>query len=389
MKSGNTIRMRLTLLYGAIFLVSSVIVLAATFRTVDRALSETPRQVRDELGVPSRRPNGPGPQRGPLATMDRRELARQVQESVRDQALDRLLGRSLFVFGSAAVVALLAGWLVAKKALRPVHAITETARSLSETNLSSRIGHVGPDDELKELADTFDALIARLELAFENQKRFVASVSHELRSPLTILRARAETLTDENELRDVVVAQVERSDRLIEALLTLTRSESAFIATDEVDFAALVGDVLLKMSNVATEANLEFDFDIEDSFVKGDAVLLERLVGNLVGNAIQHNVVATPDHPGRIKIVVGGGNTAFLKIANDGREIAQDKVAILLEPFERGTPDRAISGHGIGLSVVSAIAKAHGAMLDLRAREHGGLEVSVTFPQVRTDSTNL
>jgi signal transduction histidine kinase len=262
-----------------------------------------------------------------------------------------------------------------------VHAITATARSLSESNLAARVGHRGPDDELKEMADTFDALLDRLERAFESQRNFVAAASHELRSPLTIMRARAEipapaTAADGDvDLRTTVVAQVERADRLIDALLTLTRSQGTLIASDRLDFAEIVGDVLGTLSERATESGVVLDAAIDDAEVNGDAPLLERLVGNLVENAIRYNTAG-----GHVDVRVGGGGQPTLIVENDGPIVDAPAVASLLEPFRRGGTQRTGDGYGLGLAVVHAVAQAHGARLDLQPRPGGGLRVAVVFP---------
>jgi signal transduction histidine kinase len=387
----RTIRWRLTLWYGGIFCVSSLIVLVMTYALVDRTLVETPRRIREELGVNPGQPLAGRPPRnsifGPPGTdigddpRQRQAIVSAVQESIRDDVLDKLLRRSAFVLGATALLAFGAGWIVAGRALRPVHAITATARSLSESNLAARVGHRGPDDELKEMADTFDALLDRLERAFESQRNFVAAASHELRSPLTIMRARAEipapaiSADGDFDLRATVVAQVERADRLIDALLTLTRSQGTLIASDHLDFTEIVGDVLGTLSERATESGVVLDASIRDAEVNGDAPLLERLVGNLVENAIRYNAPG-----GHVDVRVGGGRQPTLIVENDGPIVDAPAVASLLEPFRRGGTQRTGDGYGLGLAVVHAVAQAHGARLDLQPRPGGGLRVAVAFP---------
>lgn len=394
MSGRRTIRLRLTLWYGGIFCVSSVIVLVMTYALVDRTLTETPQRVREELGVAGDPLGGPprGTIFGPPGTnvggdrQARQAIVSAVQDSIRDDVLDKLLRRSVFVFAATALLAFGAGWVVAGRALRPVHAITATARGLSESNLAARVSHQGPDDELKEMADTFDALLDRLERAFESQRRFVAAASHELRSPLTIMRARAEipaagassdaeTVAD---LRAVVVDQVERADRLIDALLTLTRSQGTLIASERIDLAEVVGEVLGTLSQRATAAKVVLDATIDDAEVSGDGPLLERLVGNLVENAIRYNVEG-----GRVDVRVSGGTAPRLVVENDGPVIDAPAVASLLEPFRRGGTQRTGDGYGLGLAVVHAVAQAHGARLDLQPRPDGGLTVEVVFPPSR------
>ncbi len=382
-------RLRLTLLYGALFAVSAAVVLVIVYVLVGNTLRDTPRRIQAELAerlgvAPGRGPNagpGPGPGGPLLGDRDSPAIVRELQEQLRDDVLADLLRNSVFVFAGAAVVAFGAGWALAGRALRPVHAITEKARTISEQNLHSRLALDGPDDELREMADTFDALLERLDRAFESQRRFVASASHELRSPLTIMRAEAETPTGERDLAATVVAQVERADRLIEALLTLTRSQGTLVETELVDLPGLVGDVLSPLVPAADRADLDLQVHLADACVRGDPPLLERLIGNLVENAIRHNAAQ-----GEVRVAAGTGDDGrpFVEVANTGPVVPADRVAELLEPFRRLQADRtgsgSGSGYGLGLAVVQAVAVAHGADLDVRARPAGGLVARVTFP---------
>ncbi len=368
-----TIRLRLTLWYGGLFLVSSLSVVAVIYGVVDQALQNTPDRVRVEFAeaTGATRPGFSGP------PPERAALVEDVRASLRDDVLDRLLARSGFIVVMFSVVSLGVGWLIAGRALRPVHRITDTARSLSETNLGARLALTGPDDELKEMADTFDALLARLERAFVSQRQFVASASHELRSPLTVMRARAESPSPNVDLAATVVEQVERADALIDALLTLSRTEGAVLATEQLDLASICGDVLADLAPDADRAGYDLRVDINDAWVMGDAPLIERLIGNLVENAIRHNRTG-----GRLDVEVGGGAHAFVRVGNDGAELTAEQVARLTEPFTRATDDRTGRGFGMGLAIVDAVARAHGARLTLHAHAGGGLDVAVEFAAV-------
>ena len=243
------------------------------------------------------------------------------------------------------------GWIVAGRALRPVHAITAAARAASEENLGERIALAGPEDELKELADTFDAMLARLDAAFASQRRFVADASHELRTPLTVMRTAI----------DVTLARSDRGRGPAEPL------DVAVLAEDALDAAAPA----IRARPVTVEATLL------PGPTLGDPVLVERLVTNLVDNAVRHNV---PD--GWIQVATGTRwGMAFIEVANGGEPIPEEVVPSLFEPFRRlsertGPPD----GTGLGLSIVRSVALAHHGQVIARGRPAGGLEVSVLLP---------
>ncbi|MFG1999309.1 sensor histidine kinase [Spirillospora sp. NPDC048911] len=300
-------------------------------------------------------------------------LARQ-----RDQTLDQLLAQSMVALAIASVIAVALGWVVAGRALRPLRDITATARRLSTDNLDERIGLGGPRDEVKELADTFDAMLARLAAAFEAQRRFVANASHELRTPLTVQRAAVDVALAEPSLRSLtamavrVRAATQRHERLIASLLTLARSERGVEHYEDVDLAETVQTVL-----VGTDTrDLKVVPRLRPAPVRGDPALLERLAVNLLDNAVRHN---TAD--GWIEVRVRSENGAVtLHVANSGSVVPAEKVDMLFEPFRRHAPDRSAGGHGLGLSIVAAIVEAHGGNCSASARPEGGLEVTVGLP---------
>jgi signal transduction histidine kinase len=281
-----------------------------------------------------------------------------------------------------AVLSIWLGWLIAGRALGPLRTITNAAQDISATNLHRRLSLKGPNDELRQLGNTFDALLERLETAFDAQRRFVANASHELRTPLTYERALLEVaLADpdasEATLREActqVLAVGEQQERLIEALLTLSRSQRGLERRERVDLAAVATETLR-----TTQTNgFEIDASLAPALTNGDARLIERLVANLVDNAVKYNV----PH-GRVEIATSAATGhAVLTVANTGPLIPAGEVGRLFQPFQRLEPDRAAgtNGVGLGLSIVDAIATAHAASLRAEPRDGGGLLVQVSFP---------
>jgi signal transduction histidine kinase len=285
------------------------------------------------------------------------------------------------------VVSIALGWLVAGRVLRPLRAMTATTRQISERNLHERLALSGPRDELKDLADTVDDLLARLETAFGAQQRFVANAAHELRTPLTLWRALLEeTLTDPSATIDTfratsrrLLALGEEQERLLESLLTLASSERGLDRREPFDLAAVVEAILRNPPAGTRSLGVRIDSEIEPAPAAGNAALAERLVRNLVDNAVRYNVPG-----GRVRVRTGtetGG--AFLSVANDGAVIPAAEVERLFEPFRGLGADRTAPSdghHGLGLSIVRAIATAHHATLLAEARPEGGLAVEVKFP---------
>jgi len=394
----------LTLLYGALFMCAGAVLLVITYELV--AHSDAANR---GVAVRARLPGGPGPQKpSPGATVFFQQATGQlpipklppdVPVQVRDTAnrlqaeataqlaaqrqaqLDALLTKSGVALAIMAVVSIGLGWLMAGRALRPVRTMSQRARGISERNLHERLGVQGPDDELKELGDTFDALLARLESAFESQRRFVANASHELRTPITLERtlvevALADPHANVDSLRQTcqrVLAASEQQERLIEALLTLARSQRGLTCREELDLAELGVEV---MRSIDPEG-LRVEADFEEATVVGDRALLERLVANLLDNAVRYN-----REGGELAVRTGVVNgRPGLRISNTGAPISPDEVSQLVEPFRRldgertGHPD----GLGLGLSIVAAIAEVHDAQLVTEARPGGGLTVQVAF----------
>ncbi len=398
-----TLRLRLTLLYGALFLVTGALLLGITYGLVAHTVSgnhtfivQRSRPVSHGSG-----PTTPGRTAivvgsgGPLppptdAPKALNGFATQLQKQAaielahqRQSQLHALFTRSGLALGIMAVLSIGLGWLMAGRALRPIRTMAVRARGITERNLHERLAVDGPRDELKELGDTFDALLGRLESAFESQRRFVANASHELRTPITVGRtltevALADPDADVASLRatcERVLANGEQQERLIEALLTLARSQRGLESREPFDLAEVTRDVAQAIDSRGVSLDTT---GVRTAPVRGDRALAERLVANLVGNAVRHNV---PGGWVALSTEMTDG-AARLNVSNSGPMIAADKVRDLLEPFRRGDRERTRdeSGHGLGLSIVAAVAAAHDARLSVIPGASGGLRVEVAFP---------
>jgi signal transduction histidine kinase len=381
------VRLQLTLLYGGLFLLAGAALLAVNYALV-RSRFTLPFHV--EVAAPGMEsPVGPGPGQGArlmlftrvgdgdvIASAGSPAALEAVRGRLQAAALSQLLTQSGIALGLMALVSVGLGWLVAGRVLRPLQAITATARRLEGSTLHERINLEGPEDELKELADTFDQMLARLDTAFETQRRFVANASHELRTPLAIARTEADVaLADPDaspaELRAMaerVREASQRSERLIEGLLVLARSERQLRAGEPVDLSEAAADALSVARPEAERLGLRVRSVLGGAPVTGDRALLERLVANLVENAVRHNLA--------------GG---WLEVDTGGAPIPPEQVPGLFEPFRRLGGDRTGSdrGAGLGLSIVRSVAAAHGGTASARALPGGGLEVTVEVPAAR------
>ncbi|MBP2707432.1 HAMP domain-containing protein [Microbispora sp. RL4-1S] len=322
---------------------------------------------------------------GMSAEAVRRVLSHQFAAQVdayRQSVITSTLSWSILAAVIVGLAGLAVGWVVARRALAPLQRVTETARRLSDSTLHRRIWMEGPQDEIKELADTFDSMLERLDRAFDGQRRFVANASHELKTPLAINRALLQVAFADDALpaplrpvRDELLAGNVRQERLIEGLLTLARTERELTERDRADLAALVRATLARYP--ATEA------DLRPAFAVGDAVLMEHVITNLVDNAFKYN-----DERATVSVRTGtdpGGS--FITVENTGLEIAPALVEGLFEPFRRLDADRtgSMAGAGLGLSIVRAVARAHGGSAEAAPRNGGGLTVTVRFPRYSAD----
>jgi signal transduction histidine kinase len=394
---GRTVRLRLTLLYGALFLVSGAVLLTITYVLVARQYTGNdqifgmfaPTSGGDtgvSIPVPPETLPQPPAGAGGAVLVERRS----------EQALRQLALQSGIALAIMAILSIWLGWLVAGRVLRPLRTITNAARDISASDLHRRLALEGPDDELKQLANTFDGLLGRLEAAFDAQRQFVANASHELRTPLTYERALLEVaLADPNataetlrEACERVLVVGEQQERLIEALLTLSRSQRGLDEREPFDLATVAAEVLETRRPEAERRRLRFDTALEAAPITGDPRLGERLVANLVDNAMRHNVPA-----GRIEVETGTMNgQAVLSIANSGPVVPPGELDRLFQPFQRLAADGDSGqedGLGLGLSIVQAIATAHDATLTSRARPEGGLAIEVSFPSAGRGTDEL
>ncbi|HEY8028530.1 MAG TPA: ATP-binding protein [Gaiellaceae bacterium] len=388
-----TIRLRLTLIYGGLFLCSAAALLAITYVLVNHQYTSTffvssGRRALIAKAFTAKGPLGVGPTPkgfvlplGPKAVLTNSKLAVAAAQGQSDAAVHKLFVDSAFALAVMAVISLWLGWVIAGRALRPLRTITETAREISASSLHRRLGLAGPDDELRQLGDTVDGLLGRLETSFEAQRQFVANASHELRTPLTLERTLLElALSDPNasiesyrHTCEQLLAVGEQQERLIEALLTLSRSQRGVDSHQPVDLAAIASAAAAAVDH----DGLVLDTTIEPAHTTGNPRLVERLVANLVGNAIQHNVES-----GTVTLTTETrGRRAVLTIANSGPRIPPGELDRLFLPFQRLEGSRTNSqGLGLGLSIVRAIAEAHHATLTTDAPADGGLRVQVSFP---------
>ena len=312
-------------------------------------------------------------------------------QELRTSQLDTLLTRSGLALAIMAIASIGLGWLMAGRALRPVRTMSSRARGISERNLHERLALEGPDDELKELGDTFDGLLGRLEAAFESERRFVANASHELRTPITLERALVEVaLSDPNpsveslhETCRRVLTASEQQERLIEALLTLARSQRGLESRAPVDLREVTAEVV----RAVPSNGIEISTELGDASTTGDPAMVERLVANLIQNAVRYN---EPDGWVTAWTGVRDGEPT-LEVINAGPVVKPEQVDELVKPFSRldGTGSVAARnadarrGLGLGLSIVQAIVDAHGACLTTDPRAEGGLKVAVRFPRVQ------
>lgn len=370
-----TIRLRLTLVYAGLFLGSGACLLAFTYLVVAHLIgsysfSFSARSQGVNVGVHFL------------------QILQTAEHQQADAEKRQLLVASGIALAIMAAASAGLGWVMAGRVLRPLRTITATAGHISALNLGRRLALDGPDDELKELADTFDGLLARLQASFNAQRQFIANVSHELRTPLARQRVLAQVaLADPDattgSLRaahERVLASGAQQERLIEALLTLALSQRGLERREPFDLAAVTDEALLARQPEAERLGLSIAASLDAAPVLGNPRLTERLVANLVDNAIRHNAA-----PGWITVATqtSQGRT-ILSVANSGPVIPPEQVARLLRPFQRLTSTH--NGHvsdrglGLGLSIVEAIAAAHGATLTTRPQPGGGLTVQVSFP---------
>jgi signal transduction histidine kinase len=304
----------------------------------------------------------------------------------RRHALDNLLSRSLLALLGLAVIAFAFGYAMAGRVLSPLGRITRTARAVAGSDLSRRIELDGPDDELKELADTFDDMLERLQRAFTAQQRFVGNASHELRTPLAINRTLLEVhLSDPGapvelqQLGKTLLATNERSEQLVEGLLLLARSDNQIVERGPVDLAEVAGQAIDQVHGEAESKGVTIRGEQKPAVVQGNGVLLERIALNLLQNAVRYNV----PEGGWVEVTTDVQHgQAVLVVSNTGPVVPAYEIDNLFEPFRRLRTERTGSdkGVGLGLSIVRSVARAHGGHIYAQPREGGGLVMRVTLP---------
>jgi signal transduction histidine kinase len=403
----RTVRLRLTLLYLGLFVASAVCLIVITYFLVAQQLPQvsstkvsagpgsqglviagTGSSAGDSSSACAQLGTSTPPSPSEVSTCITGLQAQASHE--RGAALDQFLIESGIALGIMAVASVGLGWVMAGRVLRPLRMITSAARRISASNLHQRIAMTGPDDELKELGDTFDNLLGRLDASFRAQRQFVANASHELRTPLArqrtllevALRNQAATTAMMRTACERVLAAGEESERLIAAMLTLAHSERGVDLFEPVDLGSICTEVLADRDDTAAARDVKLVSDIAPAPGLGDHQLTERLVANLVDNALRYNLPG-----GRVELATGmRGGRGFLAIRNTGPVVPPDQLSRLFQPFQRldghrtRSPGGSGEGVGLGLTIVHAIASAHNAELRATPGPDGGLVIEVMFP---------
>jgi signal transduction histidine kinase len=379
-----TARARLTALYGGLLLVAGTGLIASVYFLMRKSLADR-LPIAITKAVPlasgSAHPTNvvPAQPAQPVDHVKTIEISRVAATAAKNTADEQLLITSLVALGIFATVSVFLAWWMAGRVLRPVHTITATARLLSGENLSERIALKAPPGELKDLADTFDAMLDRLEGMVKAQQRFVANAAHELRTPLAVQRAALEIgLADPvpgnvARIRDKLLNVADRSDRLIEGLLLLSTSDQGLDQPEPIDAEEVVAAVVAEHATMARDRDVRVKTQIEAVRLEGDPTLFKHLVRNLVENALRYNIPGGSVHVRLYESV--------LEVRNTGPAVPAEVIPELFEPFRRMHPRRHTRGEGtgLGLSIVASIAHAHDGEVAARANPGGGLSIRVTF----------
>lgn len=380
------LRTRLTLIYGGLFMVAGVLLLGVTYLLFSQEIGKDHRVLIKGTVQP-----GAGTTPGdPLANPEIERMVDEQRTQVKSAATQSLLvqgGIALVLVGSLAAGF---GWIVAGRVLAPLHRVTDTARRIAAApaagrGLHERIALDGPDDEVKNLADAFDTMVERLDHSFDGQRRFVANASHELRTPLTLGRALVEIAMhrktaspDVLQLGESLLEINTRHEQLISGLLVLADSEKELTAVYPVNLADVTTHVVAQLTREATAAGVRVTAEAGDAPTVGDALLLERLVHNLVENAVRHNV-----EDGWVRVTSRtAGERVEVEVTNTGPDVPPYEVEGLFKPFRRLGQDRVVSakGAGLGLSIVRSVAEVHSGSVQASSREGGGLKIVVSLP---------
>jgi signal transduction histidine kinase len=385
-----SLRVRLTLIYVVLFVSGGAAVLSVTYILVQR---QVPPYVVFTL-----RPAPPRGVDGGTAAGSPPNIQALLQHA-HETLITSLVQRWVLALLVVTAVTVVLSWLISGRALRPLRLVTDAARQISQAtaadrHLHRRIALRGPHDEVRELADTFDTMLARLDESFDGQRRFVANASHELRTPLTLNRAlievamrRSDASADLLRLGATLLSVNERHERLIEGLLLLARSQSQMLERVPADLAVITAQVLAQTRSEASATGVTLTAETEPAVTLGDPVLLERLVYNLVHNGVRHNLPA--EGWVHVRVGPGPGERVTVTVANSGAEIAPESVPALFDAFRRGDAERVDSGRGagLGLSIVQSVAGASGGQVSAAARTGGGLTVRVELPAAAVAET--
>jgi signal transduction histidine kinase len=379
-----SLRARLTLIYGLLFFVTAAALVGVTYLLTARAISEKfiVTIPKPGSGLPLPGPQGTG--LGDSLFVIRRDVTEQLAQQRQAVMYDLLRSSTLTVL-ALGLLAVVLGYVVAGRMLRPLQTVTTTARRLSESTLHERIALIGPDDEIKELADTFDGMLDRLHRAFDTQRRFVANASHELRTPLAINRTVLEVAVasprspeETKALGRTLLDNTARHERMIEGLLLLAQSERELTEYTPIDVRDVAEAALEQLREQADQAGLTITRGLASARTAGDPVLIERCVVNLIENAIKYNVT-----DGQVWVHAGREDRwAFVRVENTGPLVPPYQVEALFEPFRRLRADRVGSakGAGLGLSIASAVVRAHHGTIETVPRPGGGLVITVRLP---------
>jgi signal transduction histidine kinase len=383
-------RSRLTLFYTSLFALGGAALVAATYLLVAHSLHSSaptiPRDVQRQIGRCVRAveaKNDPSAlQKCGAVYVNGVQAGAAAQRST---TLAHLLTYSVLGLACLTLLAVIAGWLIAGRILRPVHRLIAAARAAGEHDLAQRISLQGPHDELRELADTFDTMLERLDAAFTSQRQFIANASHELRTPLTVMRTAIDVVLAKpepgpGELESMVTEvrqAVDHAERLIGALLVLARNEQPRSLSDELDLATIAEDAL----EARTANGIMMTSTLDEAPVTGDEVLLERLIGNLIDNAERYNIDG-----GSVSVVTGtDADESIVRVSNTGDVIPADQLDRLFLPFTRLDDRTRHEGFGLGLTLVSSIAAVHGGTVEAAAPSAGGLDITVHLPRRDAD----
>jgi signal transduction histidine kinase len=398
-----TVRARLTLLYTGLFAACGAIVVAVSYAQV----AQLPAQGNGQQASPADAVSpsfaaqcrseqlSAHPDQAILTKcaaylrQSARDLQQQGAQAQRDLTLSHLLQYSLITLAVVIALAAVLGWIFAGRALRPVHRITAAARAASERNLSARVAPTGPRDELRELAETFNEMLGRLQAAFEGQQRFIANASHELRTPLAVMRATvdvvlgnpASTPGDLRAMAADIRAAVDHAEHLIGALLILARNERGLTVREELDLATAAEDVL----DAADLGDRRVHATLEPAVISGDPVLAERLIANLVDNAVRYNITGGDIWISTRTTTAGSSQ---LTVASTGPVISPADTDRIFQPFQRLSDRTSHDGSGLGLAIVASIAVIHGGTASARPRDNGGLSVTITIPSAQAATSH-